>query len=194
LIPKYRRRLPSIDKTIHQLWIEGVAHRDFEPTLRGLLGATAPLSASTIVRVNAEFGAEFTAWKQRRLDGEHLAYLWADGIHLGAGPADERRVLLVVIGADADGTLDEAMSESECELSWTELFEDLKGRGLRAPSLLIADGANGLCAAAGTSFPDTRQQRCWLQRSAMRSTRFPRSDNRACTKTCVRSSTHRARA
>jgi len=94
-------------------------------------------------------------------------YLWADGIHLGAGPADERRVLLVVIGADADGTkhlvaLDEAMSESE--LSWIELFEDLKGRGLRAPSLLIADGANGLWAAAGMSLPDTRQQRCWLHK------------------------------
>ena len=70
-MPKYRRRLPSIDKTIHQLWIEGLAHRDFEPTLRGLLGATAPLSASTIARVNAEFGVEFAAWKQRRLEGEH---------------------------------------------------------------------------------------------------------------------------
>ncbi|BDE06155.1 hypothetical protein WPS_14310 [Vulcanimicrobium alpinum] len=67
LIPKYRRRLPSIDKTIHQLWIEGLAHRDFEPTLRGLLGAEAPLSASTIARVNAEFGAEYDTWKKRRL-------------------------------------------------------------------------------------------------------------------------------
>jgi len=47
LVPKYRRRLPSIDKTIHQLWMEGLAHRDFEPTLRGLLGSEAPLSAST---------------------------------------------------------------------------------------------------------------------------------------------------
>ncbi len=99
--------------------------------------------------------------------GRAFIYLWADGIHLGAGPADERRVLLVVIGADADGTkhlvaLGEAMSESE--LSWTELFEDLKGRGLRAPSLLIADGANGLWAAAGASLSQTRRQRCWLHK------------------------------
>jgi len=167
LIPKFRRRLPSIDKTIHQLWIEGLAHRDFEPTLRGLLGVEAPLSSSTIARVNAEFGAEFDAWKRRRFESEHFVYLWVDGIHLGAGPADERRVLLVVIGADVNGTkhlvaLDEAMSESE--LSWTELFEDLKRRGLRAPRLLIADGANGLWAAAGKALPDTQQQRCWLHK------------------------------
>ena len=167
LIPKYRRRLPSIDKTIHRLWIEGLSHRDFEPTLRGLLGSEAPLSPSTIARVNAEFGAEFDTWKRRRLEGNRFVYLWVDGIHLGAGPADERRVLLVVIGADADGTkhlvaLDEAMSESE--LSWSELFEDLKQRGLHAPRLLIADGANGLWAAAGKTLPETRQQRCWLHK------------------------------
>jgi len=72
LIPKFRRRLPSIDKTIHQLWIEGLAHCEFEPTLRGLLGSEAPLSASMIARVNAEFGAEFDAWKRRRLDSEHF--------------------------------------------------------------------------------------------------------------------------
>ncbi len=167
LIPKFRRRLPSIDKTIHQLWIEGLAHRDFEPTLRGLLGADAPLSASTIARVNAEFGAEFDAWKRRRLDSEQFVYLWGDGIHLGAGPEDERRVLLVLIGADARGVkhlvaLEEAMSESE--LSWTELFEDLKRRGLREPSLIIADGAHGMWAAATKAFSNARQQRCWLHK------------------------------
>ena len=167
LVPKYRRRLPSVDATIHKLWIEGLAHRDFEPTLRGLLGSDAPLSASTIARVNAEFGAEFAAWKSRRLEHEQFVYLWVDGIHLGAGPQDERRVLLVAIGADVNGVkhlvaLDEAMTESE--LSWTAVFEDLKARGMREPSLLIADGANGLWAAATKSLPSTKQQRCWLHK------------------------------
>jgi len=167
LIPKFRRRLPQIDKTVHQLWIEGLAHRDFEPTLRGLLGEQAPLSPSTISRVNAEFRSEFATWKSRRLDTERFVYLWADGVHLGAGPADERRVLLVVIGADPNGrkhlvALDDAMSESE--LSWSEVFADLKKRGMQAPKLMIADGANGLWAAAIEAFPTTAQQRCWIHK------------------------------
>ena len=167
LIPPYRRRLPMIDKTLNQLWIEGLAHRDFEPTLRGLLGQEAPLSPSTIARVNAEFQAEFAAWKERRIDDQRFVYLWADGVHLGAGPDDERRVLLVVIGADADGVkhlvaLDEAMSESE--LSWTEIFSDLVRRGLRPPLLIIGDGAHGLWNAATRVFPDAVQQRCWLHK------------------------------
>jgi len=76
-------------------------------------------------------------------------------------------VLLVVLGCDPRGikhlvALDEAISESE--LSWSELFEDLKKRGFQAPQLIIADGANGLWAAATSSFPSTAQQRCWLHK------------------------------
>lgn len=167
ILPKHCRRLPSVDRTMHALWLEGLADRDFERSLRALLGEAAPLSASTVSRLNAKFTGEFDTWNARRLDDREYAYLWADGIHLGAGPDDERRVLLTIIAADADGrkhllALGDAMSESE--QSWTELFENLKERGLRVPKLLIADGANGLWAAAIKAFADTAQQRCWLHK------------------------------
>jgi putative transposase len=168
VLPKHARRLPSLDRTFHKLWLEGLSQRDFEPALRALLGEHAPLSASTIARVNGQFREEFDVWKARRLDHEHYAYMWADGVHLGAGPADERRVILVVIGADAQGkkhlvALDEAMSESET--SWREILHDLKARGLRAPSLAVADGANGFWSAISAEYPETAQQRCWLHKN-----------------------------
>jgi len=100
VVPKHARRLPSLDRTFHKLWLEGLSQRDFEPALRALLGEQAPLSASSIARVNGQFREEFDIWKSRRLDHEYYVYFWADGVHLGAGPADERRVILVVIGAD----------------------------------------------------------------------------------------------
>lgn len=167
VLPKHKRRLPSLDRAFHQLWIEGLSQRDFEPALRALLGAQAPLSASTIARVNMQFRDEFAAWRSRRLDHEQYVYVWADGVHLGAGPGDERRVILVVIGADLQGekhlvALDEAMSESE--LSWREILHDLKARGLRAPRLAVADGANGFWAALSAEYPETAQQRCWLHK------------------------------
>jgi len=167
VIPKHQRRLPSLDRAFHQLWLEGLSQRDFEPALRALLGTEAPLSASAIARVNTQFRGEFDAWRARRLDHEHYVYLWADGVHLGAGPGDERRVILVIVGADSQGekhlvTLDEAMSESE--LSWKAILHDLKQRGLRAAQLAIADGANGFWSALSAEYPDTRQQRCWLHK------------------------------
>jgi putative transposase len=167
VLPKHARRLPSLDAAFHRLWLEGLAQRDFEPALRALLGAEAPLSASTIARVNAQFRGEFDAWRSRRLDHEHYAYIWADGVHLGAGPGDERRVILVVIGADLQGkkhlvALDEAMAESED--SWREVLHDLKARGLRMPQLAIADGAGGFWNALSAIYPHTAQQRCWLHK------------------------------
>lgn len=167
VLPKHARRLPSLDRTFHKLWLEGLSQRDFEPALRALLGESAPLSASAIARVNTQFRDEFDAWKTRRLDHEHYVYTWADGVHLGAGPADERRVILVVMGADAQGqkhlvALDEAMSESE--MSWREILHDLKARGLRAPRLAVADGANGFWSALSAEYPEAAQQRCWLHK------------------------------
>jgi len=164
ILPKFRRRLNNVDEGLNEAWLRGLSQRDCEPTLRALLGGDAPLSASTIARVNARLHEQYLTWKQRRLDDLELVYLWADGIHLGTGPDDERRVFLIVIGADRSGNkhlvaLEEALSESEA--SWSELFTDLMQRGMNAPALLIADGAHGLWAAASEIFAETTQQRCW---------------------------------
>lgn len=129
--------------------------------------ADAALSAATIARVNAQFRDEYAAWSTRDLSDRRFAYLWADGVYLGAGPDDERRALLVVIGVDASGTkhlvaLWEAMAESE--QSWTDLFADLKARGMIDTLLVIADGADGLWAALSKTCPDAAQQRCWVHK------------------------------
>ncbi len=62
--------------------------------------------------------ADFTKWSKKRLDDLELVYTWADGVYLGAGPDDERRVFLVVLGADRLGlkqlvALRESIGESE---------------------------------------------------------------------------------
>ena len=167
VVPRYQRRAASLDTAMHALWIEGLATRDVEPALRALLGEQAPLSAATVTRTNAKFFGDYDDWSKRSLADTEFVYLWLDGIFLGAGPDDERRVILTILGADTNGTkhllaLRDAMSESE--ISWSELFEDMKARGFKPPRLLIADGANGIWAAAEKSFPDARQQRCWFHK------------------------------
>ena len=166
-LPKHRRRLESVDQSVTELWLDGLATRDFEGTLRVFLGADAPLSAATITRTNRRLLADFTTWNERRLADLDLVFTWADGVYLGAGPDDERRVFLVVLGADRLGrkhlvALRESISESEA--GWRDLFEDLARRGLRAPHLLIADGAAGLWAAAEKAWPRVAQQRCWIHK------------------------------
>ena len=124
------------------------------------------MSPSTISRVNKQFHSEYTTWCKRAIANEFV-YIWADGVYLGAGPEDERRVMLVVIGVDINGhkallAIDDAFAESE--ESWTGIFESLRDRGLKNVALLVADGAAGIWAAFGKAYPLAKQQRCWLHK------------------------------
>ena len=42
VLPPYRRRFEDVDQTLHELWIQGLSTRDFEPSLRALLGEEPP--------------------------------------------------------------------------------------------------------------------------------------------------------
>ena len=72
--------------------------------------------------------------------------IWADGIYLRAGIADEKRCLLVIIGVDTAGKKHLlAMREGfrESTESWYHCLIDLKRRGLNEPALAMADGGLG---------------------------------------------------
>jgi len=166
ILPPYKRRFPELDKTMHELWLQGLSTRDFEPSLRALLGETAPLSPSTVSRVNKQFLEDYRTWSRRAIADEYV-YIWADGIYLDAGAEDQRRVMLAIIGVDTNGdkdllALDDAFGESA--ESWTVVLENLRDRGLKNVAMLVADGAQGIWKAFSAVFGRAKQQRCWLHK------------------------------
>jgi len=167
IIKPYQRRSLSLQQVFPKLFIEGLATRDFEPSLRCLMGAEAALSPSTISRLNAGFKAEYEDWTKSSLSSLPIVYVWVDGIYLKAGVADERACLLVVMGADVTGTkhllaMEEGYRESK--QSWLEVLACLKARGLNEPALAVGDGGLGFWAAAGEVWRQTKQQRCWVHK------------------------------
>lgn len=167
LVKPYKRRSEGLDCLFPKLFVEGLATRDFEPALRFLVGAEAPLSPSSISRLNAQFKDEFESWQKQDLRSLKIVCLWADGIYLKAGIADEKRCLLVIIGVDMTGkkhllTLKEGFRESA--ESWFEAMTDLKKRGLNEPALAIADGGLGFWAALPKVWRQTKEQLCWLHK------------------------------
>lgn len=166
VLPPHKRRFPELDKTMHELWLQGLSTRDFEPSLRALLGEATSLSPSTISRVNKQFLDDYGVWSKRTIEDEYV-YIWADGIYLNAGAEDERRVMLAVIGVNVNGdkellALEDAFGESY--ESWTAVFENLRDRGLKTLAMLVADGAQGIWKAFSAAFPRAKQQRCWLHK------------------------------
>ena len=63
----------------------------------------------------------------------------------------------------------------ESKQSWREVLIALRERGLLAPQLAVGDGALGFWAALDDVFPATRQQRCWVHKTANVLNYLPRS-------------------
>ncbi len=46
------------------------------------------------------------------------------------------------------------------------MLQDLRDRGIAAPAVAVGDGALGFWSALGDVFPETREQRCWVHKTA----------------------------
>jgi len=166
VVEKYQRLTEAIRLLLPQLYLHGLASGDFEPAFGWLWGDHAPLSASTIVRLKEQWQQEYEQWKNQPLESEYL-YVWADGIYPKGGAIDETLAILVVLGVNRQGekkllAIEEGYRESE--ESWTDLFRNLKKRGVKWLGLVIGDGIAGLWKAVRTVFPAARHQRCWVHK------------------------------
>jgi transposase-like protein len=171
ILPPYLRRTKSIEELIPWLYLKGISTGDFSEALVALLGPQAPgLSASTVVRLKEVWQQDYSAWSKRSLADKRYVYFWADGIHFNVRLDEDRQCILVVMGATVDGKKELVAVQDgyrESEQSWRELLLDLKARGLAAgPKVAVGDGALGFWSALRKVFGETREQRCWVHKTA----------------------------
>ncbi|MEM6365291.1 MAG: IS256 family transposase, partial [Planctomycetota bacterium] len=143
---------------------------------------TGGLSANVVCRLKEQWCSEYESWSKRDLSDKRYVYVWADGIYAKVrleDDANKKQCLLVLMGATPNGkneliTVLDGYRESE--QSWTELLLDLKQRGLQmAPKIAVGDGALGFWAAIRKVFSDTREQRCWVNKTANILNKMPKS-------------------
>ena len=148
-------------------FVRGLSVRDVENTLADALGAEAALSKSTVSRVCQVIGEEFTAWSARRLDTLELEYLFLDASMFKMHPGARAEPVLAAWGITTDGApvfVALTAGGSESTDAWGDFLDELRGRGLRPPLLVISDGAAGLINAAETGLPRSLRQRCLIHR------------------------------
>jgi putative transposase len=187
ILPRYARRSKSLEVLIPILYLKGISSGDFEEALAALVGKDAPgLSASTIARLKEVWTEEHARWQKRDLSAKRYVYYWADGIHLEARLEEQAQCILVIIGATPEGRKElvgftDGLRESS--QSWRDLLLDLKRRGLTTapqiavakPALAKAGGALGFWKALGEVWPTTREQRCWVHKTANILNKMPKS-------------------
>jgi len=171
ILPPYLRKTKSLEELIPWLYLKGVSTGDFNEALTALVGPNCPgLSASTVTRLKACWEDEFQEWNKRVLEGKQYVYLWADGVHFNIRLEEDRQCILVLMGATSDGRKEliavvDGFRESE--QSWKALLLDVKSRGLVVdPKLATGDGALGFWKAIAQVYPKTREQRCWVHKTA----------------------------
>ena len=180
ILPKYKRKTESLERLIPELYLRGISTNNFPEALSALLGKNAAgLSPANITRMKEVWEQEYEVWLKRDLTTSRYVYIWADGIYFNIRLEEDRPCILVLIGATEEGQKEligiyDGVRESK--LSWQEFLQNLKSRGLViTPSLAIGDGALGFWAALEEEFPQCRQQRCWVHKTANILDKMPKS-------------------
>ena len=179
LLPPYLKRARSVEELLPWLYLKGISTGDYQEALAALLGENAKgLSANTISRLKERWIDEHREWRQRDLSDKRYAYLWVDGIYSNVR-LDDRLCLLVVMGVTEHGRKELIAVEEgyrEPEASWLELLNGLVARRLTTcPKLATADGALGFWKALSKVYPQTKQQRCWVHKTANVLNKLPKA-------------------
>ncbi|MCG9479926.1 MAG: IS256 family transposase [Actinomycetia bacterium] len=180
ILPRYLRRIPSVDNLVPVLYLKGISTNDFGTALESILGkGVSGLSAANIVRLKRIWEEEYDDWRKRDLSDKEYVYFWVDGIYFNVRLDDSRSAILIIMAADQHGNKELVAAQDgyrESKIAWTEILADLKRRGLKmGPKLSIGDGGLGFWAALSEIYPQSRRQRCWVHKTANILDKMPKS-------------------
>jgi len=178
ILAPWCRKSPKVSEVLPLMYLHGMSSGDFAPALSEFFGSGAGLSASVVTRLTKSWQDERERFAGRSLADVDYVYCWADGVHFNIRLEEERLCCLVIVGVRADGTKElVAIADGyrESTGSWEDLLRDARRRGMRAPVVMVGDGALGMWSALGAVFPETRHQRCWVHKAANCLSALPRS-------------------
>jgi len=146
-------------------YVRGLSDRDIESLMHE--AGLGQVSKSTASRICRELRARYTAFCARNLADVELLALFLDAIYLPTRPSGDKEGVLVAWGYTTLGKrmlVAVRLGQRERHEDWLDLGRDLTRRGLRAPWLVVSDGAPGLIKAITELWPDADRQRCTVHR------------------------------
>lgn len=158
-------RTHALESLVISSFLRGLSTRDVEAALEEVFEEPVA-SKSTVSRICEDTRERYRQWCRRRLEQHDIVYLFLDAIYLKLHPDDTpAEGVLVCWGVTLEGRkvlLGLALGSRESYESWLAFGRDMIARGLRAPALVIADGAPGIWKATRELWPDALEQRCTI--------------------------------
>jgi putative transposase len=163
IVGKGVARTYALETLVICSFLRGLSVRDVEAALEETFDEPV-ISKSTVSRVLEDTRERYRVWCKRRLDEHDLVYLYLDAIYLKLRPDDEpAEGVLCAWGITLEGRkvlLGLALGSRESYEDWLGFGRDLVARGMRAPALVVADGAPGIWKAVRELWPAAERQRC----------------------------------
>jgi transposase-like protein len=167
VLPAYKRITARAEQLIAGAYLSGTNTRRVRRALAGLFGGAVGKDA--VSRAWHKVQADWQAWQKRDLADDAIVRLILDGtvVRVRLDGKSTCLSILVALGVQRDGQkvlLALRNMGGESEAAWRALLDDLVGRGLGAPELLIVDGAPGLAKAVAALWPEVSVQRCTVHK------------------------------
>jgi putative transposase len=142
-------RTEALEQLAVELYARGLSTRDIEDTFTDEDGRRL-LSRAAVSEITERLWTEYEGFSRRDLSEHDIVYLFVDGIAERLRPGQSREAVLAAWGIGADGrkVLLALMAGSKEDTETVRaFFQDMRGRGLGDPVLVVSDGAPGIIRA-----------------------------------------------
>lgn len=162
IIEKGQTRLTGFEDKCIALYAKGMSLRDIENTLKEIYGVK--INKDQITKLISTVNEETEKWKKRHLQPMYV-FTYADCLYIPIKDdlTTTKRAVYVIIGVDVNGYKDILglwIDKTESANFWSNVFEDLKERGVKDVLYMSSDGIAGFKGFLERVFPRTQSQRC----------------------------------
>lgn len=162
IIEKGQTKLTGFEDKCIALYAKGMSLRDIEKILKEIYGVK--IGKDEITTLISVVNEETEKWRKRKLKTLYV-FTYADCLYIPIKNdlTSEKMAVYVIIGVDAYGfkeILGMWIDNTESATFWTNVFEDLKERGVEDILYMSSDGIAGFKNSLERVFPKTQAQRC----------------------------------
>ena len=177
LVERLGSRSVDLEDLVRGMYVRGLSTEDVKD-IYGESFEKSRLSKSTVSRITQKLNGDFEAWRKRDLSDLNVCYLFLDGqYHAARQGTDEKEGVLSAYAILEDGRpvlLHLDLGPRESYDAWLSFLQDMVGRGLKDPLLVIFDGAPGLHKAVKRMWPRAFRQRCQVHKMRNILAKLPR--------------------
>ena len=162
IIEKGQTKVTGFEDKCIALYAKGMSLRDIEKTLKEIYGVK--INKDQITTLISAVSEETEKWRNRPLKPMYV-FTYADCLYVPIKDdiKSDKKAIYVIIGVDVYGykeILGMWIDNTESATFWTNVFMDLKERGVEDILYMSSDGIAGFKNSLERVFPRTQAQRC----------------------------------